>query len=53
MIQKHAAYFRIKCGVNGKEFCSSHCSFLKEHAPAVPTGLKEFVQYCGVVIEGK
>ena len=30
-----------------------HCSFLKEHAPAVPTGLKEYLKYCGVVTESK
>ena len=32
----------------GQAFCASHCSFLKEHAPGVPTGLREFLQYCGV-----
>ena len=36
----------------GQAFCASHCTFLKEQAPAVPTGLKDFFKYCGVVRKG-
>jgi len=36
----------------GQALCASHWSFLKEHAPTVPMGLKEFLKYCGVASEG-
>jgi len=37
--------------VPGKAFCSDHCSLLKSHAPDVPTGLRDFLKYTGVMSE--
>ncbi len=31
-----------------KAFCREHCQFLKENAPEIPTGLREFLKYSGV-----
>ena len=30
-----------------KAFCSEHCQLLNRDAPNVPTGLKDFLKFCG------
>ena len=30
-----------------KAFCSEHCQVLNRDAPNVPTGLKDFLKFCG------
>ena len=36
----------------GRAFCSSHCKFIEENNYAhVPTGLREFLKYCGIMAE--
>lgn len=31
-----------------KAFCTAHCQLLKEKAPHVPLGLKDFLKHCGI-----
>ena len=38
--------------VRGKAFCADHCSLLEKEASKVPTGLKDFLQYCHALKEG-
>lgn len=33
----------------GKAFCVNHCQLLEVSAPEVPTGLREFLKYSGVM----
>ena len=35
--------------IRGRAFCSSHCKFIEENYAHVPTGLKEFLKYCGII----
>jgi len=37
--------------VRGKAFCADHCSLLEKEASEVPTGLKDFLQYCHALKE--
>ena len=37
--------------LRGKAFCKDHCSVLEEKG--IPTGLKEFLRYCGSCNSGK
>lgn len=37
--------------LRGKAFCKDHCSVLEEKG--IPTGLKEFLRYCGSCDSGK
>lgn len=30
-----------------KAFCAEHCQLLQKEAPDVPTGLKDFLKFCG------
>ena len=39
--------------IRGRAFCSSHCKFIEENYAHVPTGLKEFLKYCGIIPESK
>ena len=32
---------------HGKAFCHEHCELLESQAPNVPTGLRDFLKYCG------
>ena len=31
----------------GQAFCQEHCNFLSQQAPDVPTGLRDFLRFCG------
>ena len=35
---------------HGKAFCHEHCKLLESRAPDVPTGLRDFLKYCGTQI---
>ena len=37
----------------GQAFCQEHCDFLSQQAPDVPTGLRDFLRFCGAQKEGK
>ena len=36
------------CPQHGKAFCAEHLQYLNEKQPTVPTGIREFLSYCGV-----
>ena len=38
---------------HGQAFCATHCQFLKDNAPGVPTGLREFLRHCGLNSNGQ
>ena len=38
---------------HGKAFCREHCLLFQDQAPEVPTGLKDFLKYCGASQAGK
>ena len=38
---------------HGQAFCDEHCKFLQQQAPDVPTGLRDFLRFCGVLNDGK
>ena len=33
---------------HGKAFCNEHVEYLNEKHPTVPTGIRDFLRYCGV-----
>jgi hypothetical protein len=37
-----------KFSKHGKAFCYEHLQYLGEKHPDVPTGIREFLSYCGV-----
>ena len=39
--------------MRGHAFCSAHCKFIKEQHSEIPTVLRDFLKYCGVMSEGK
>ena len=38
---------------HGQAFCHEHCEFLQQQAPDVPTGLRDFLQFCGALNDSK
>ena len=38
---------------HGQAFCGEHCEFLPQQAPDVPTGLRDFLRFCGTLNDGK
>ena len=37
----------------GKALCREHCQLLEAQAPEVPTGLRDFLKYCGASQAGE
>ena len=35
--------------VSGKAFCIEHCKYIKDMKLNIPTGLKDFLSYCGAL----
>lgn len=35
--------------VHGKAFCARHCEVLESHCPPIPTDIRGFLRFCGVL----
>ena len=35
--------------VHGKAFCARHCEVLENHTPPIPTDIRGFLHFCGVL----
>ena len=35
--------------VYGKAFCAQHCEVMEKHCPPIPTDIRGFLRFCGVL----
>ena len=52
-VESPRCMYRTPSPAHGQAFCHEHYEFLQQQAPDVPTGLRDFLRFCGALNDGK